>query len=92
MSPYERRKQILEVTGTPLESKGGFVRLEFPDGLVIRGKTSNVAKYLDQVFYQLTTCKMKSITYKWIKDLRKKKGRGLTLEELKKINIKIKEV
>lgn len=82
-----RRKYIYKLVGGFYSCGGGVITMEFPNGLVKKIKTKNLARRLDEIFRQLMGVKEKEA---WIANLKKTYG-IFSLKEIKQIKIKIEE-
>lgn len=89
--PKWRHQFVARYTGQIYSCGGGEITIELPDGSCKTFKTSNLAKRLDNLIYQLMAPRTTRINDKWIAAY-KEKFSPLTIEQIEGLNIQVKHL
>ena len=89
--PKWRHQFVARYTGQIYSCGGGEITIELPDGSCKTFKTSNLAKRLDNLIYQLMAPRTTRINDKWIAAY-KEKFSPLTIEQIQDLKIWVKHL
>lgn len=89
--PKWRHKFVAHYTGQIYSCGGGEITIELPDGSSKTFKTSNLAKRLDNLIYQLMSPRTVKTNDKWIASY-KEKFSPLTIEQIEDLKIWVKHL
>ena len=86
-----RHKFVAHYTGQIYSCGGGEITIELPDGSRKTFKTSNLAKRLDNLIYQLMSPRTVKTNDKWIAAY-KEKFSPLTIKQIRELKIWVKHL
>lgn len=85
-----RREYIKQLVGGIYDCGGGVIRIEFPDHSYKILRTKNLAKRLDNIFYQLMAPRHINCNDTWVGKLKAERG-PLNFEEILKLKIQVRK-